>query len=339
MITKFGGGGLLARFNYSVCVLVQDYITWYDWKEWLFQRVPKGFWQDHGNRMRYLAWLGQELGFKKPEDWYQVKYDHFNQFRGRGLLHAYNDSPFSIMTAHFPKIEWLEWQFSSVPRSFWRDHANCRRFMEHLGEKLAFKNQEDWYQLKSEMLEDNRGSPLLFKCGGVSGVLKDCFPEREWHEWKLPQVHSGFWDDQANVYRYLAWLAEKLGIEELDDWYRIQGNDFSRNHGQTLIANFGASVCFLMKHYFPDHDWYEWRFSSVEEGFWDHLDNVRRYVLWLGERLGFKTAEDWLSLRAKHITQNQGSGVLKRFQWSPITMLKACFPDGLPSEPRRDART
>ena len=35
--------------------------------------VPAGFWEVAENRHRYLRWLGKELGFRRPEDWYRIQ--------------------------------------------------------------------------------------------------------------------------------------------------------------------------------------------------------------------------------------------------------------------------
>src|SRR5262249_40717127 len=63
---------LLRPFGDSLLPLLKDYLPEYEWLEWRFQQVPKGFWDKQANRRRYLDRLGQQLGIKQPEDWYQL---------------------------------------------------------------------------------------------------------------------------------------------------------------------------------------------------------------------------------------------------------------------------
>ena len=70
-VRRFGGSGLLqSYYRGSQQNMLRDYLPWYDWKEWLFPKVPGGFWMDLANCRRYLEWLGEKLGFDEPEDWY-----------------------------------------------------------------------------------------------------------------------------------------------------------------------------------------------------------------------------------------------------------------------------
>ena len=39
---------------------------------WLYGPVPPGFWDLAENRLRYVEWLGDQLGFTQLEDWYRV---------------------------------------------------------------------------------------------------------------------------------------------------------------------------------------------------------------------------------------------------------------------------
>lgn len=39
---------------------------------WLDGPVPKRYWHDAENRLRYIHWLGQRLGYRTLDDWYKV---------------------------------------------------------------------------------------------------------------------------------------------------------------------------------------------------------------------------------------------------------------------------
>ena len=42
------------------------------------------------NRHRYLDWLGEELGYRSPQDWQQLRPALLRQYRGKGLLRHYD---------------------------------------------------------------------------------------------------------------------------------------------------------------------------------------------------------------------------------------------------------
>jgi hypothetical protein len=58
--------------------------------QWMFARVPFGFWDDRGNRKRYLGWLGRKLKFKRPKDWHRARRRDFVESYGGGLLARYD---------------------------------------------------------------------------------------------------------------------------------------------------------------------------------------------------------------------------------------------------------
>lgn len=64
--------GLLLKYNGSVSSLVTSVFPSEDWKMWRFSRTPKKFWSDPKNRLAYMEWLGDKLGYEKPEDWYKI---------------------------------------------------------------------------------------------------------------------------------------------------------------------------------------------------------------------------------------------------------------------------
>ena len=47
------------------------------------------------------------------------------------------------------------------------------------------------------------------------------FPEYEWLPWKFNTVPKGFWDDRANIDKYMSWLSKELNIKTIEDWYNV----------------------------------------------------------------------------------------------------------------------
>lgn len=81
-----GGGLLNNEFNGSVQAVLIDYIPRHPWKAWLFQSVPQSYWNSSYNRIEYLKWLGQQVGFHSLHDWQQLRREHFLEHQGSGVF-------------------------------------------------------------------------------------------------------------------------------------------------------------------------------------------------------------------------------------------------------------
>ena len=127
---------------------------------WLYGPVPTGFWKDRENRHQYLDWLGEQLGHTKPEHWYQLAAHAIKTRRGSRLLQEYR-SLFALLLDYRPKHHWLEWRCTVVPRGFWADHANRRRYLDWLGAQLGYHHTEDWQRLRVTDVLQHHGERLL----------------------------------------------------------------------------------------------------------------------------------------------------------------------------------
>ncbi len=326
-VRRLGGTTLLSRYyGHSVHTMVSDYVPWYDFKEWLFPVAPSGFWKDAANRRRYLAWLGEKLGYHEFEDWYQLTMKDVKRNRGVTLSRMYCH-PYTLLKTHFPKYEWLEWRFSSTPHNFWPDPANRRRYLEWLGNELGFQKPEDWYHLRFSDLDKTGGRSLRSFFGGCARIVMMHFPEYDWQPWRFDVTPDGFWPDPANVHRYLEWLAEELGFKKPEDWYRLRCVDMTVNHGATLLDRNGCSVATLVAAAFPEYEWDEWKFEVTPNYFWDEPANCRRYLEWLGEQLGFKEPRDWYRIQTRDFSNHRGETLLLKFNGSPSAVVKFGFPE------------
>jgi hypothetical protein len=88
------GRELLRLFGQSPMAVVMDAYPRTRWHEWMFARVPAGFWEDPKNRLRYVEWLGTKLRIRRREDWARVgRIDICENYGGALLLryHSYTE--------------------------------------------------------------------------------------------------------------------------------------------------------------------------------------------------------------------------------------------------------
>jgi hypothetical protein len=52
-------------------------------------------------------------------------------------------------------------------------------------------------------------------------MLLSIYPEYEWLSWRFTQIPKNFWEKMENQKKFVDWAGKKLGIKEMDDWYKI----------------------------------------------------------------------------------------------------------------------
>lgn len=71
-----------------------------------------------------------------------------------------------------------------------------------------------------------------------------------------------------------------------------------------------------------------WLEGPVPTGYWLSPDNQRLYLIWLGQRLGYRKLEDYYRIRTSDFKKNRGSGALLHC-WgsSAVTAVMETFAD------------
>jgi hypothetical protein len=252
---NYGGGVLSCYWRGSPMGSVTDCFPNYDWKHWLFTFTPAGFWKKRENRRSYLQWLGEKLGYRSIEDWYNVSYLDFLQNKGGSILLNCKKAVYSVLMEFYPKYDWKEWMFKTSPIGFWAVRKNRIRYMHWLGERLGLQDPEDWYSVRRDDFVDNHGIGCLRQYHQSPPLAAmDLFPKYKWQEWKFQKTPCGFWDKVDNRIRYMQWLGKQLGFHRPEDWRRIRKTDFINNFGDGLLSIRG-SYFKILQEYLPDIDW------------------------------------------------------------------------------------
>ena len=74
----------------------------FDFKPWLFDSVPAGFFDSIENRKLYMEWLLKTVGAKSPND---LTLNHYLQNKGRSLVSRYGGSPQRILKSLYENGE------------------------------------------------------------------------------------------------------------------------------------------------------------------------------------------------------------------------------------------
>ena len=295
-------------------------------------KVKPGTWKNIENHKIYAKWLGETLGYKNMDDWYQITKTLICDNYGGGLLVSkYKNSTKLFVMSVFPDVEWLPWKFDKTLRGYWNDIENHKIYANWLGETLGYKNMNDWYKITQRLINDNHGCGLLDKKYNSSPLmfLKGVFPDVEWLPWKFGSASNGYWDNIENHKIYAKWLGERFGYKNTDDWYKITKTLIHDNHGGGLLVNkYRDSPLRFLEGVFPDVEWLPWKFYMSSHGTWDDIENHIKYAKWLGETLGYKNTDDWYQITQRLIVNNDGSGLLQsKYKGSPKLFVMSVYPE------------
>lgn len=362
-IKNYGGRGLLNEYYNSSLTkaLIAVYPT-QNWMLWRFGRVPKGFWETGANQREFFDWLGQQLGYKELDDWYNVTVEEIYELGGQGLLKDhYNGSPSEALKAVYPEHTRMKWRFRCIPHGFPMDSdkvqshdnseicqqlAHCQIFEDKL--KLIFDTlakhhnicrPEDWYKVTKDDISALLGTNQLDKYSDntvfkvtdqhmklTTQALQSVHPHLELVPWLFQdRLPSGFWEDSTNQREFFTWLGKRLGYQNLDDWYSVTQEDIYKHGGQVLLTNYySSSPSEALKAVFPQHNWMMWKFGQTPKGFWENSANQRDFFDWLGKQLGYKELDDRYNVTAEDIYKH-GKWIVEKCH-SPATTLERVYP-------------
>ena len=255
------GSGFLKNYNNSPYQLLKCIYPEYEWLFWKFSQAPSGLWKIKENQLKYMNWLGENLGYTTKEDWYKITQNDFHTNYGCGLLSS--DSPYRLLKSIYPECEWLFWKFIRAPNNSWDSKENQLKYMGWLGEQLGYTKLDDWYNINHHVFKNNYGGGLISKYNNrPSKLLSSVYPEYEWLFWKFIRAPNE-WDNEENQLKYMNWLGEKLGYTTTEDWYEINVYDVYSNYGNGLLSHYyNGSPYQLLSSVYPNFEWDRTKFMK-----------------------------------------------------------------------------
>ena len=291
-------------------------------------KVKRGTLEKIENQIIYANWLGEKLGYTKMEHWHLITCDIMRKNLGGGIIKKYKGSVLIFLRTVYPSFEWLEWHFQSTPKNFWKNIQNQRAYADWLGKILGYTKMEHWHKITANIIKDNYGGGILdiYK-GSCIQFLQAIYPEVKWLEWEMGKVSMNFWNKIENRRAYADWLGNKLGYKKMEDWYEINGDIIKANFGGGLLVSYKDSPIKFLRDVYPNFEWLEWNIAKSSMGFWENIENHKKYSEWLGNKLGYITMEDWYKISQYTIGENCGWRLLSYYNGSPIQFLQKIYPD------------
>jgi hypothetical protein len=138
-------------------------------------------------------------------------------------------------------------------------------------------------------------------------ALKWAYPDHTWHDWKFTKTPVGFWRSSDNIRAYFDWLGSEIGLSKPDDWKALTRDVIMKHHGDSLLSYRKESVSQLLSYAFPEHGWSVWQLGQVPPHFWESMDNQRRCIEDVRQRLGISKPEDWYDITSDKFRRANGS--------------------------------
>jgi len=222
------------------------------------------------------------------------------------------------IASHFPEIKFLPPFFhsSSLSPTFWKDWNQVRDIFDWIGTELNIRQIQDWLSVTISQIHSlpgiSRGWGLFHGHLSFKEILVAVYPQLMSYFWNLTSPKLSFWKSLENQRAYCEWFEEKLGFLAPENWYGVNKETVLRYRGSNLIKI--GEVGLIVTRIYSEFLWEEWKFRSVPSGFWRSRENVRRYLMWLGEREGVKDIFDWGKVPNSAITRSGGVSLLREFK-------------------------
>ena len=212
----------------------------------------EGFLAKRTNRRRYMAWLGEQLGFRRPKDWYSVTTADFQRHRGGALLLKYRSSVSATVRLAFRNTTGRS-GCSQDADVFLEESQELPTLPEMAGDRLGYKRLDDWYDVKAaDFGELRRRTPKALPrfsggCGdrpdsAAAVVRVDVYP-RAARILGSPRTGVG-----------MSVAREAARLSPPGDWRRVHRRNFDVNGGGSLMNRY-HSQWDLLEEVFPQGEW------------------------------------------------------------------------------------
>jgi hypothetical protein len=105
----------------------------------------------------------------------------------------YGKSVYNALSNIYPEYNWDGTQFENLPRNYWNNLSNQRKFFDKLTKgtrylylldtlEFGIQNMKEWTKITKEKVEEKGGLSILKSYYGFSLIkaLKSIYPEYSW---------------------------------------------------------------------------------------------------------------------------------------------------------------
>lgn len=135
----------------------------------------------------------------------------------------------------------------------------------------------------------------------------------------------GYWKNDDNIKNFVKKLGVDMEWKELDDYYQISCDMVAKAGGHAIQRRY--SLIEMLELTFPEHEWLPWRMRCAPKGFFDDLENIRKYLSWLTLKLKYQNIQEAFDgLSDVCIRNNHGGGLMHKYKSSVKDVFSAAYP-------------
>ena len=342
-IVRKGGKRLLAMYNNSLPSLLQALYPHYPWlslpsfTSYSPKKSTSKFRKIEYQR-RLMGKLERKLGITNPDDWLSLPRKQFIKEGGKTILSHYHNHFHKLLSSIYPNHPFKFSSFPSSSRTYFKENENQLEYLEDLFHKLSLTSLEDWKKISVRTLIDHKGKGLISTLyhNDMKLLLTSLYPH---YPWSFPPSSS---KTDSNKYfssidhqrEFMDQLYSKLNLSSFDDWIDVTRNKMIENGGKSLVNYYyNGDVKELLKGVYPH---YPWCFdpiylllsqpSSSDPSLFTSIDNQRKYMQYLFDKLQLKSLDDWVNVTKRKIKDHGGAPLLLLYSSDLSLLLFSLYP-------------
>eukprot|EP00026_Physarum_polycephalum_P001974 Phypoly_transcript_01978.p1 GENE.Phypoly_transcript_01978~~Phypoly_transcript_01978.p1 ORF type:complete len:752 (+),score=127.08 Phypoly_transcript_01978:45-2300(+) len=226
--------------------------------EKMFPKVPAGFWEDTQNRKDFFVSFaaGHQFDPLVPENWYKARELKELEEGSSGILQYYQGSVIKALLHLFPDIGIEENKFSHLPKGYWSNFENRKKFFDDFGREQGFDPlvPQNWYSITWRIIKNAKGKSLLEYYTGQSVIaaLLDIYPDIDFDRSKF-SLPNKYWEDPLKRKNFFDQFASENGFDPLvpENWYSVSSNELRETKSYSSVVQYykGGIVAALMDLY------------------------------------------------------------------------------------------
>lgn len=111
--------------------------------------------------------------------------------------------------------------------------------------------------------------------------------------------HAGPNKNSLNETReFMDQLAFKLNLKQMKDWYYVSKKDVLDNGGRRYVSD-NISLHQVLTLIYPNYEWLPWKFATIPVGYWNSIDNQRKFIIWFQSQRNINEMTDWYTISSK----------------------------------------
>lgn len=282
-----------------------------------------GYWKLKENQKQLLLQIIDKYSLHSPLD---IKVQHVIDNGGASILRHFPILK-DLILFHFPdQLDHFFKLGGNMPKYFWSDVNNQRKFLDYFAKKNNINGPADWYNISRKDIENAGGRSLFDYYLSLFDALCKIYPDNSWNIFiDRKRVTKNFWKETKNHRDFFDFVQKKLNLSNIEDLCKVSAQQIKDLGGQRVLLHYN-SVFHAIEEIYPDVSWDVYKRISLPQQFWDSKENIFKFIKKLEEVYCINEMDDWYRISREQIVRCKGSRLLQKYG-NLISILQVVYPD------------